>query len=69
MVIRKKATNVVEEMWECGMCHIKTFGEWDAEARPKESEDENEWMPLCKACSNDVRKDFIPDEEDDTSVS
>ena len=57
-------------MWECGMCHIKTFGTWDAEAKLNEDLDTDEnWKPLCHSCELEIKKTFIPDpEEEDESV-
>jgi len=52
------------EEWECGLCHIITRGEWEAEVRPKGSEIETEWQQVCQSCCIDIKKDFIPDEEE-----
>ena len=49
--------------WQCAVCNIITMGEWDAEARPIDSKEEEDWQPICKACTIDVRKEFVPDEE------
>jgi len=51
------------EQWTCGMCNMQTHGEWDAESRPKGSEDEDEWLPLCQVCTIEVKKGFIADED------
>lgn len=52
--------------WECGMCHITTFGDWEAESRPHESNREDDWEPLCKLCTIEVKKDFVEDEKNES---
>ncbi len=54
------------EQWTCSMCFMQTHGEWDAESRPIDSKNEDDWLPLCKLCTIEVSKDFVADtgEED-----
>ena len=50
------------------MCHIQTFGDWDAESKLNEDPDTDEnWYPLCKACTAEVKKTFVADKEEDVS--
>lgn len=51
------------------MCHIKTFGDWDAEAKLNTDDDTDEnWHQLCKACTFEIKKTFIEMKDDDESV-
>lgn len=51
-----------ENYWTCGVCHIITMGEWDAEVQEKNKK--SDWLPCCKACSVEIRIDFIPEEDE-----
>lgn len=63
LVIRKFVKDS-QDWWECGMCHIKTFGEWDAEAKLNTDEDtDDNWHQLCKACTFEIKKTFIEMED------
>ena len=63
MVVRKL---VKQEWWECGVCHMTTYGEWDAEAKLNDKPDKDvNWLPLCKVCTMEVKKNFIADEDND----
>lgn len=50
------------QSWTCGLCHIITFGEWDAEIKPKDDPN-GEWTPCCKLCNLDIREDFQESDE------
>jgi len=54
-----------KQQWNCSLCHITTHGEWDAESRPMNSKNEDDWGPICQSCTADVKKDFIADTEDE----
>jgi len=42
-----------------------TKGEWEAEVRPNDSEDEKEWQQVCTNCTIDIKANFIPDDPED----
>lgn len=48
--------------WECGVCHMKTFGDWNCEVKPHDKDDE-EFQPVCKACEIGVLENFVPENE------
>ncbi len=51
------------EYWECGVCHMTTFGEWNCEVKDRTSTEDEDYKPVCKSCEDIVRENFVPDEE------
>lgn len=51
----------MDEFWTCGVCEMKTFGDWNCEVRPREESD-SEFKPVCKSCEVQVRETFVADE-------
>ncbi len=53
---------LTNKYWECGVCHITTFGDWECEVKPQGTSDE-EFKPVCKFCTIGVKANFVPDEQ------
>lgn len=52
----------MKDYWTCGCCEIKTFGDWNCEVKPVDTDDDK-FRPVCKNCEIQVRENFVPAEE------